>query len=128
MRVLLDTHALFWMLRNDRRLSERAAEAIDDPGNDVLVSAVSGYEICFKHRLGKLPDATARAAAFEHEIAVADCTPLPVTLAHAIAAGKLDPSHRDPFDRLLMAQALVEGVPLVSNEAVFDAFGIERIW
>ncbi|WP_374942659.1 type II toxin-antitoxin system VapC family toxin [Sphingomonas sp.] len=128
MRVLLDTHALFWMLRNDRRLSKRAAEAIDDPGNEILVSAVSGYEICFKHRLGKLPDAAALAAAFEQEIAAADCTPLPVTLAHAIAAGKLDPSHRDPFDRLLMAQALVDGVPLVSNEVLFDAFGVERIW
>lgn len=116
------------MLRNDRRLSKRAAEAIDDPGNEILVSAVSGYEICFKHRLGKLPDAAALAAAFEQEIAAADCTPLPVTLAHAIAAGKLDPSHRDPFDRLLMAQALVDGVPLVSNEVLFDAFGVERIW
>ena len=127
MRLLLDTHALLWMLRADPRLSPRAAAAIQ-AADEVLVSAVSGYEICLKHRVGKMPEAAALADAFEAEVARADCTQLPVTLTHAVAAGKLDPSHRDPFDRLLIAQALVERVPLVSNEQLFDAFGVERLW
>lgn len=127
MRLLLDTHALFWMLRDDPRLSRRAAAAIDE-ADEVLVSAVSGYEICFKRRIDKMPEAAALAEAFEAEIARADCTQLPVTLTHAIVASKLDPAHRDPFDRMLIAQAQIEGVALVSNEKLFDGFGVERIW
>ena len=71
---------------------------------------------------------TALAEAFEEVIASAACVPLPLSLAHAEAAGKLDLSHRDPFDRLLIAQALTENVPIVSNEKLFDAFGVERVW
>ena len=128
MRVLLDTHALVWMLDANPRLSTRAAVVIDDPATDLLVSAVSGYEIGLKNTAGKFPEATSLAAAFERQIARAGCRSLPVTLAHAVAAGKLDLAHRDPFDRLLAAQALVEGVPLVSNDEAFDRFGIDRVW
>ena len=128
MRVLLDTHALLWMLAGDPQLSARATQVLGDPQTEVLVSAASAYEVCLKHALGKLPGAEALVAAFAQEIAAADCAPLPVTLAHAEAAGKLDLSHKDPFDRLLIAQARVEGIPLVSNETVFDAFGVERLW
>ena len=127
MRLLLDTHALLWMLRADPRLSPAAAMAID-AAEEVMVSAVSGYEICLKHRMGKLVEAAALTEAFEAEVARADCLPLPITLTHAIVAGKLDPSHRDPFDRLLIAQALVEQVPIVSNDKLFDRFGVERLW
>ena len=128
MRLLLDTHALIWMLGRSPRLSSRAAIAIDAPDNDVLVSAVSAYEIFLKHKLGKLTGVEALIAGFEREITFADCTPLPVTLAHAETAGKLAMDHRDPFDRILIAQALVERIAIVSNEAVFDAYGVERIW
>lgn len=127
MRLLLDTHALLWMLRDDPQLSRRAAVMIQD-ADEVLVSAASGYEICLKHRIGKMPEAAELAGAFEAEIARADCDQLPITLAHAVTAGKLDPAHRDPFDRMLIAQALIEGVPIVSNETLFDRFGVERIW
>lgn len=128
MRILLDTHALLWALERNPRLSDRAAEALSDPANQKLVSAVSAYEICLKFALGKLPGAAALAGAFEQEIAAADCTQLPVTVAHAEAAGGLNLFHKDPFDRLLVAQARIEGVPLVSNETVFDRFGVERLW
>lgn len=128
MRLLLDTHALVWALNGNPKLSRRAAEAIGDPAHMKLVSAVSGYEVCLKHALGKFSDAAALAADFEREISAADAAHLPITLAHAIAAGKLDLAHRDPFDRLLIAQALVERVPIVSNDAVFDRFGVARIW
>jgi len=126
--LLLDTHALLWVLEGNPRLSGRAAEALADPTGEKLVSAVSAYEICLKHRLGKLPGAAALALDFAATIADLDCTLLPITLDHAALAGSLDPSHRDPFDRLLIAQARIERVPIVSNEALFDGFGVERIW
>lgn len=128
MRLLLDTHALVWMLRDDPRLSRAARAAIDEHDCQPIVSAVSGYEICLKHALGKWPDVASLAADFERELVLADCVVLPVALAHALTAGKLDLRHRDPFDRLLIAQALVERVPIVSNEAMFDGFGVERVW
>ncbi len=101
---------------------------IEYPDAERLVSAVSAFEICLKFNLGKLPGSAALAEAFAETIAAIDCTPLPISLAHAAAAGKLDLSHKDPFDRLLIAQARIEQVPIVSNEALFDAFGVERIW
>lgn len=128
MRLLRDTHALLWALADSPRLSRRATALIGDAGNHLLVSPVTAYEICAKYTLGKLPEAAALAVDFEAELMPLDVELLPVTLAHAVRAGKLDMSHRDPFDRLLIAQALVERVPLVSNEAVFDGFGIERLW
>ena len=128
MRVLLDTHALLWMLAEGPQLSRRASAVLAEASNRKLVSAASAYEICWKHTLGKLPQAAALAADFEGEMAVLDLEWLPISPAHAVAAGKLDPVHRDPFDRLLIAQALVERVPIVSNEAVFDGYGVERIW
>ena len=128
MRLLLDTHALLWALADNPRLSPRAAALIGQAGSRLLVSAVSAYEICAKHTLGKLPEAAALAADFEAELALVDAEWLPITPAHAIAAGKLDMRHRDPFDRLLIAQALAERVPLVSIDMAFDGFGVERIW
>ncbi len=128
MRVLLDTHAFLWMVEGNARLSARAADLLDDKANEVLVSAVSAYEICLKHALGKLPQAAVIAAAFDQAIVAANCRALPITIAHAEAAGKLDMAHRDPFDRLLIAQARVERIAIVSNDRVFDAFEIERVW
>ena len=128
MRLLLDTHALLWVLEDNPRLSQRAAEALAAPDAEKLVSAASAFEICLKFKLGKLPGSAALAEAFQETIAAIDCTPLPVSLAHAALAGGLDLSHKDPFDRLLIAQARIERVPIVSNEGVFDRFGVERIW
>jgi PIN domain nuclease of toxin-antitoxin system len=115
-------------LEGNPRLSRRAAEALMAPDVEKLVSAVSAFEICLKWKLGKLPQSAALAEAFEETIATTDCTPLPISIAHAELAGKLDIPHKDPFDRLLIAQARIERVPLVSNEAVFDGFGVERVW
>lgn len=128
MRVLLDTHVLFWALQGGQRLSRRAVGFIGDVDVDILVSAVSAYEICFKHRLGKMPEAAELAADFEGEMAALKVGWLPISPPHAIAAANLDPSHRDPFDRLLIGQALIEGIAIVSNEVIFDRFGVDRIW
>lgn len=128
MRLLLDTHTLLWALQDSSRLSPQAAEALAEPAAELLVSPVSAYEIHLKYTLGKLPGAKFLIKDFEDVIASVDCRPLPITLLHAARAGALDLAHRDPFDRLLMAQSLVEGVPLVSNETKFDQFGVERVW
>lgn len=128
MRLLLDTHAVLWALTDSPRLSRRAAALIGDVANDLLVSPVTAYEVCLKHTLGKLPEAAALAADFEGELLPLNVEWLPITQRHMIAAGKLDMAHRDPFDRILMAQSLVERVPLVSIEAVFDDYGVVRLW
>lgn len=128
MRLLLDTHALLWWLAGDaRRLSRRARAAIADEGNVVHVSAASAWEISTKQRLGKL-DAGVLVGRFTGTIADQAFVPLPISLDHAERAGSLPGTHRDPFDRMLIAQAQAENLVLVSNETVFDAFGIQRRW
>jgi PIN domain nuclease of toxin-antitoxin system len=128
LRLLLDTHALLWSVLDAPELSRRAREALANPGNDVLVSAVSIFEITLKHRLGKLRQAAPFALHHDRMLADLAWEPLPVSFAHASLAGFLDIPHKDPFDRLLVAQARLERVPLVSNEALFDGFGVERLW
>lgn len=128
MKLLLDTHALLWLLLDDRRLSPKANEAIDDPASELLISPVSAYEITLKHNLGKLAGATAIAGDFGATVMALRCSDLPVSIAHAQHAGGLDLIHRDPFDRLLAAQAIVENVPIVSADSAFDRLGARRIW
>jgi len=128
LRLLLDTHALIWALAGSRKLSRRAHDLIASPDNEILVSAASAMEVATKVRLGKLPEAEALAREFEAALAAADYVGLPVSVSHAVHAGRLAIAHKDPFDRMLIAQAQIERVPLVSNERLFDAFGVERIW
>ena len=128
MRVLLDTHALIWWLAGDDRLSRSARATIADESNEVFVSAASAWEISTKHRLGKLDGAGPLAVDFAREIHAQGFTPLPISLAHGQIAGALVSEHRDPFDRMLFAQAREEKMALISNEVAFDGFGITRIW
>jgi PIN domain nuclease of toxin-antitoxin system len=128
LRVLLDTHALIWFLAGDQRLPPRARTEIEAAGEGALVSAVSAIEVVTKHRLGKLAEADSLAMRFEAVVAEQGFGALPITLGHAALAGRLALAHRDPFDRLLIAQSLIEGVPLLSNERLFDEAGVERIW
>jgi PIN domain nuclease of toxin-antitoxin system len=128
LRLLLDTPALIWALAGSRMLSRSAHKAIASPDNEILVSAASAMEVATKVRLGKLPEAEALAREFEAALAAADYVPLPVSVAHAAHAGRLAIGHKDPFDRLLIAQAQIERVPLISNETLFDGFGVDRIW
>lgn len=128
MRVLLDTHAVLWWFAGDERLPERARVVIDDEANVVHLSAASAWEIATKVRIGKLPHAERLAANLTRWIADQGFTPLPVTVEHGQRAGSLTGSHADPFDRMLIAQAQIEQLTLVSNETLFDAYGITRIW
>lgn len=128
MRLLLDTHAVLWSVLDDPRLSGAARAALTGADNEILISAVSIFEITLKHHIGKLQKAAPFALHHQQMLAELAWTPLPVSLDHASLAGSLDVAHKDPFDRLLIAQARIEGVPLVSNEKLFDGFGVERIW
>jgi PIN domain nuclease of toxin-antitoxin system len=127
-RLLLDTHALLWFLAGDGRLSAVARDAIAESANDVFVSAASAWEISTKHRIGKLPDAGPLAGDLLVELGRNGFTPLDITVEHGQDAGDLPGPHRDPFDRILIAQARAERMALVSNETLFDAYGVVRLW
>ena len=128
MRLLLDTHAFLWWLTDSPRLSEPARQAIADETNEVLVSAASAWEITTKHRLGRLPNSEAVASDVKGVIARQDFDELPITVNEAAHAGALPGPHRDPFDRMLIAQALLGNLVLVSNETLFDQYGVRRLW
>ena len=128
MRLLLDTHSFVWFIEGSPRLSSRARELIEADAAEVYVSAATGWEIATKHRLGKLPNAEALVMDFEGEVLRAGMTGLAITLRHAAMAGSLAGDHRDPFDRILASQAIVEGIPLLSKDATFDNYGVVRIW
>lgn len=127
-RLLLDTHAFLWWLDGDRRLSPRARTAVAESSNVIYVSAASAWEITTKARLGKLPGALEVAADVAFAIAGQAFSALDITVPHAQKAGRLPGPHRDPFDRVLIAQCQLEDLPLVSNDVVFDAYGVERWW
>jgi PIN domain nuclease of toxin-antitoxin system len=126
--LLLDTHALIWWLLASPRLAPAARDAITDPGNIIWVSAVSGFEVTRKFHLGKLPEADGFAGDVGGYVAAEGFLTLDVAIGHAEVAGRFDNAHRDPFDRLLIAQALTENMTLVSNERLFDGFGVKRLW
>jgi len=127
-RLLLDTHTLLWWLDGDRRLSRPARNRIADTDNVVLISAASAWEITTKARIGKLPGALEVAEDVAGAVAGQGFAALEITILHAQRAGRLPGGHRDPFDRMLIAQAQLEDVPIVSNETIFDAYGVTRIW
>lgn len=122
-RLLLDTHALLWALTSPLRLNEYAREAIRDPANLVYVSAVSGWEIALKANLGKLQAPDNLAIVVERE----RFTPLAITFSHGVQAGSLPLHHRDPFDRLLIAQAQAEGILLVTRDARMRQYGLQTM-
>jgi PIN domain nuclease of toxin-antitoxin system len=128
LKLLLDTHTLLWWAAGDETLSTKARDAILDENNTIFVSAASAWEIATKHRLGKLPQAALIVADIEAAIAEEGFIALPINVPHGQAAGALPPIHRDPFDRMLAAQALAESMALVSNDRIFDAYGAVRVW
>lgn len=128
MRVLLDTHALLWWFAGDPHLSRPARDIIGQTDNEILVSAATAWEIATKVRIGRLPSAARLVAAFASLLDEQSFTALSVMLDHALRAGNLPGPHRDPFDRMLIAQAQAEDVPIISNEILFDSYGVRRIW
>lgn len=125
---MLDTHAFLWWIAGDSALSVPARSAIEDAGNYVFVSAASAWEIATKIRIGKLPGATVIAADIMGVVIAQGFGRLPISFEHGQAAGALPGPHKDPFDRMLIAQAMLDGLVLVSNERNFDAYGVRRLW
>ena len=128
MQLLLDTHALLWWLSGDDALSANARTAIANEDNGIFISAASIWEIATKHRIGKLPGIAAVIADLDRVISDQGFVGLPINLRHGQVAGALPGPHRDPFDRMLIAQAMLENLVLVSNEQSFDAYGVTRLW
>jgi PIN domain nuclease of toxin-antitoxin system len=127
-RLLLDTHAFLWWLAGDERLSTDAREAISEELDPIFVSAASIWEIATKHRLGKLPAASAIAGDLVRVIESQGFVGLPITIRHGETAGALPGPHRDTFDRMLISQALLDDLVLVSNEQAFGAYGARLLW
>jgi PIN domain nuclease of toxin-antitoxin system len=128
MRLLIDAHVLIWYVDQDHLLSAKAHAAITDPSNDLLLSAGTIWEIAIKVGLKKLTLSGPYRPWMEKAIADLGVSVLPITVEHDDAYAGLPFHHRDPFDRLLVAQAQVEGVPLVSADPLFDPYGITRLW
>jgi PIN domain nuclease of toxin-antitoxin system len=123
MILLLDTHVVLWWLDSPTQLSVEARSAITEPGNDIFVSAVSAWEIAIKRRLGKLD------APSDLEAAILTCgfLPLPISITHAMATEKLPGHHRDPFDRMLIAQAIIESATLITRDLEIRQYDVPII-
>ena len=128
MKLLLDTHALAWWLADSPKLSRTAREHIGTPSNEVFVSVASAWEIATKTRLGKWPEAATLASIFPGVIEASGFEPLAITVHHAIHAGALLIAHADPFDRMLAAQAELEGMTLVTADTAFAQFNAPILW
>ena len=127
MKALLDTHALLWWFLDDPSLSARVRRAITAADNEIFVSPVSPWEMAIKNQQGKLhvQDLLDR---LPQELEEEGFLVLPISIEHALRAGSLPEHHRDPFDRMLIAQAQAEHLPILSNDTIFDRYGVKRIW
>jgi len=128
MRLLLDTHALLWWYSDDPALPQSCRKLIAKSDSSVFISAVSAWEISTKFRLGRLPTASDLMQDFGGYLDRENFLSLPVSSDHGIRAGMLPGPHQDPFDRMLIAQAEIEKLFIVSNEKIFDHYGIRRVW
>lgn len=127
MKLLLDTAPLLWLLLGSERVTPSTRDLLADSGNDLYASAVSAWEMAIKLALGKLPVPPTIGQWLPGELAAMRATPLPITIAHATAVEWLPRHHRDPFDRLLIAQAMVEGLTVVTADRLFERYTVPLI-
>ena len=129
MSYLLDTHVVLWALSEPARLGRKARKIIENPASHLMVSAASAWEIATKQRLGKLPQADALLGAYSKHLDRLGVGRLPVTEEHALLAGRLEWDHRDPFDRMLAAQAMVESLVIITGDPTFAGCrGVLTLW
>jgi PIN domain nuclease of toxin-antitoxin system len=128
LNLLLDTHAFLWWMTDDPRLSPKAHRLVADPANRIHLSAAAAWEISTKHRIGKLPEARRVMPRFMAALAEAMIEPLPVSVEHALAAGAYAARHRDPFERVMAAQAQIEDMPILTNDGAFRQFPVRTVW
>lgn len=127
-RYLLDTHTFLWWAFDSPELSAVARALLAEPANTIFVSSASAWEIATKHRLGKLPEAGALLQDFPGWVETAGFARLPIDLPHAQLAGGFTHPHRDPFDRMIAAQSLVEQLPVIGRDEVVREFGVQLLW
>ena len=127
MEVLLDTHAFIWWMVDYARLSKAAVAALSNADNRVLISAVVAWELAIKINAGKIQP-TSLISGLEGALAQQPFAALPIGMEHAVRAGLLPLHHRDPFDRLLVAQAQALGIPILSADRGLDAYDVRRVW
>lgn len=127
MSYLIDTHVLLWWIFNDKRLCANSRDIIKNPHNQIIVSSASAWEIATKHRIGKMPEAAKLLKTYDELLAKMGFTPLAMTTAHALRAGSLNIDHRDPFDRMLMAQAEIENLPIITYDPAFQLVHLQII-
>ena len=128
MRLLLDSHAFLWFVWNDPRLSRNALGLIQNSANEVFLSMAGAWELAIKASLGKLTLAQPLATFLPNQLLHNDIHLLPIALPHVLHVSILPLHHRDPFDRLIVAQSLLEAMPLVSADVVLDRYGVQRLW
>ncbi|HYE78087.1 MAG TPA: type II toxin-antitoxin system VapC family toxin [bacterium] len=128
MRILLDTHAFLWFVAADPRLSRRAEEALRHGDNELLLSMASVWEIAIKVGIGRLPLSEPLETFIPEQLQLNRIGLLPIQLSHTLSVARLPLHHRDPFDRLIIAQALLEDLPLVSGDGELDSYPIQRLW
>ncbi|MBD2254476.1 type II toxin-antitoxin system VapC family toxin [Nostoc parmelioides] len=128
MRLLLDTHVLIWSTGNPEKLSERVKNLLLDNNNSWIVSVASVWELQIKYQIGKLNLSSSLPNLIETQQRVNNLQILPIELSHIYALDSLPNHHRDPFDRIVIAQAISEKIPLLSTDTVFDAYPVEKIW
>lgn len=128
MRILLDTHTFIWFIIDDPRLSEYSARLIEDTSNDVFVSVATLWEMAIKVSLGKLHLEKTFDQLIPSQLQVNKFTILPVEINHLHQLVSLPWHHRDPFDRLMIAQSMTESLPILSRDPAFDYYGIRRLW
>jgi PIN domain nuclease of toxin-antitoxin system len=128
MTGLLDTHTLLWSVYNPAKLSRRAAAILRAPSNVLLVSAASAWEIATKVRLGRLPQAAKLEQNFVEATRAAGFALRAITVQDGLRAGRMSGEHQDPFDRMIVAQALADDIPVISIDDKLDLFGVRRIW
>lgn len=127
MKILLDTHVWLWWLSEPERLPSRIRQAIEEGSNEILISVASSWEIAIKHALGKLPLPESPESFVPSRLQREGFGTLHIQHRHALAVASLPPHHRDPFDRLLIAQAQAESIPLATMDTAFDAYDLQRI-
>ncbi|MGO8952933.1 MAG: type II toxin-antitoxin system VapC family toxin [Rhodomicrobium sp.] len=128
MKLLLDTHALIWWFEGNQSFSPRVRKLIEERQREIAVSAISAWEIATKVRKGKLAEARELIENFEDFLREQEFIPLPVTMAHAKLGGSLASPHKDPFDRLIAAQAQAEDVPVATCDPAFQTLGVRIFW
>jgi PIN domain nuclease of toxin-antitoxin system len=128
MQVLLDTHTLIWFFQGNENFSEKMRLLIEDENNEKLISIVSVWEMSIKQSIGKLKFSLPIKTFIEQKLALNDFKLLNINLDHIDVITTLPLQHRDPFDRILIAQAMVEKIPIISVDTVFDAYSITRLW